>query len=416
MGSSDKGDATAPPELVDALEALLWLGAAMMGAGNTASGTRESMATMASKLGLDALSVSFSLDSIAATAQRSDRQETMVREIGLPGVNAWRLRELEQLVESTAPGCPPRTIKTKLAEIEALPPLFSNIQIVVAVSLASAAFAFLNGCPILEIVAAGIGGGTGQWARSYLSRRKLNQYGVAAICAIVAAGVYVLTATVASRAGFRFTGHPAGFISSVLFLVPGFPLVAALLDLLRHQTVAALSRLSYSVMLFLAATFGLSVIVGIVKVDLSLHSPLELAYPVKLLLRAVASFVGGFGFAVLFNNSIRTAFAVGILALAANELRLGLHDAGMMLAPASFFGALAAGILAPFAEGRLGVPRIAITVPTIIIMIPGVYAFEMIVFFNRGQMLDALQAMALCGFATGALAMGLAAARFFSSK
>jgi uncharacterized membrane protein YjjB (DUF3815 family) len=49
-------------------------------------------------------------------------------------------------------------------------------------------------------------------------------------------------------------------------------------------------------------------------------------------------------------------------------------------------------------------------------MIPGVYAFEMIVLFNRGQMLDALQASASCGFVVGALAMGLAMARFFSAR
>jgi uncharacterized membrane protein YjjB (DUF3815 family) len=49
-------------------------------------------------------------------------------------------------------------------------------------------------------------------------------------------------------------------------------------------------------------------------------------------------------------------------------------------------------------------------------MIPGIYAFEMIVWFNRGQMLDALQASASCFFVIGALAMGLAASRFFNPR
>jgi len=66
------------------------------------------------------------------------------------------------------------------------------------------------------------------------------------------------------------------------------------------------------------------------------------------------------------------------------------------------------------AAGGFDVPRMAMTVPPIVIMIPGLYAFEMIVLFNRGQMLDALQASASCGFIVGALAMGLATARFFS--
>jgi uncharacterized membrane protein YjjB (DUF3815 family) len=51
-----------------------------------------------------------------------------------------------------------------------------------------------------------------------------------------------------------------------------------------------------------------------------------------------------------------------------------------------------------------------------VIMMPGIYAFEMIVLFNRGQMLEALQASASCFFVIGALAMGLAVARLFSPR
>ena len=84
--------------------------------------------------------------------------------------------------------------------------------------------------------------------------------------------MYVSIAGLSGRAGWGTADHPAGFMSSVLFLVPGFPLVAALLDLLEHQTVAAFSRFAYGIMMFLAATFGLSIIVGIVR-DRSLAAP-----------------------------------------------------------------------------------------------------------------------------------------------
>jgi uncharacterized membrane protein YjjB (DUF3815 family) len=86
---------------------------------------------------------------------------------------------------------------------------------------------------------------------------------------------------------------------------------------------------------------------------------------------------------------------------------------GMMLAPAAFLAALLIGLVAPGVDERFNVPRLAMTVAPIIIMIPGVYVFEMIVLFNRGQMQQALQASAVCGFAIGGLAMGLATARFF---
>jgi uncharacterized membrane protein YjjB (DUF3815 family) len=288
------------------------------------------------------------------------------------------------------------------------------LQIAAAIAVASAGFAFLNGAAVFEMIAAGIGGGVGQGVRALLSRRQLNHYAVAALSALVASGAYVLAATLAARVGLGSADHPAGFISSVLFLVPGFPLIAALFDLLQYQTVAAVSRLAYGVMILLAVAFGLSIVIELAGVDLSPQPPLALAYPLKLSLRAVASFAAGCAFAMLFNNSARAVFAVGLSAMVANELRLVLYDAGMMLAPAAFFGALAVGLVALLVDRRFHIPRIAMTVPAIVIMVPGVYAFDMIVQFNRGQMLEALQASASCGFVIGALAMGLATARFFS--
>jgi uncharacterized membrane protein YjjB (DUF3815 family) len=89
---------------------------------------------------------------------------------------------------------------------------------------------------------------------------------------------------------------------------------------------------------------------------------------------------------------------------------------GMMPAPAAFIAALTIGFAALLADWRFEIPRIAVTVAPIVIMIPGIYAFEMIVLFNHGQMLEALQAFSICGFVIGALAAGLATARFFSPQ
>jgi uncharacterized membrane protein YjjB (DUF3815 family) len=167
-------------------------------------------------------------------------------------------------------------------------------------------------------------------------------------------------------------------------------------------------------MILLAVASGLSLVIEFAGIDLLRQPPLELAYPLKLVLRAVASFVAACAFAMLFNSSPRTVLAVGLLASGSNGLRVALNDGGMMLAPAAFFSALAIGLVALQADQRFNVPRMAMIVAPIVIMMPGVYAYEMIVLFNRGQMLDALQASAACGFIIGALAMGLATARFFS--
>jgi uncharacterized membrane protein YjjP (DUF1212 family) len=360
--------------------------------------------------------VALTFDSVIASVRRAGERITMAREIGLPGVNAWRIGELEQLAQKAELGTNAQKTAADLARIESAPPLYTRTQIAAAVGAASGAFAFLNGCGATEIWVAAVSSALGQSARSQLARRHFNQYGATALSAVVGGRDVCRDRRTERPRRMGTADHPAGFMSSVLFLVPGFPLVAALLDLLEHQTVAAFSRFAYGIMMFLAATFGLSIIVGIVRIDLSPHPAVELGYWLTLLLKGVASFVGGYGFALLFNSSARAALAVGLLALAANEFRLILVDAGMALAPATFFGALAIGLAALLLDRRLNVPRITITVPSIIIMVPGVYAFETIVFFNRGQMLEALQTLAACSFVIGAMAMGLATPRFFSKS
>jgi uncharacterized membrane protein YjjP (DUF1212 family) len=411
-----KQDGAVSAALSDAADVLLRFAASMLRAGNTATRTREWIEVIAQKIGFDAVSVSLSLDSVTASVRRSGERATTMREIGPPGINASRIADLEQLAKTLAPGSAPDDIAVKLAEIESTKPLYSRAQIAAAVGVASGAFAFLNGAAAPEMIATAIGGGIGQWFRAWLSHRRLNQFGAAALSAASASGIFVLAAALAGQAGFEFAHYPAGFIASVLFLIPGFPLIAGLFDLLQHQTVAAVSRLAYGVMILLAVALGLSIVIAVGNVDITRQPSLELAYPLKLLLRAIASFVAACAFAMLFNTSARSVLAAGLLALVANDLRLVLIDMGMMLAPAAFFAALLIGLVALVVDERFNVPRLAMTVAPIVIMIPGIYVFETLVLFNRGQMLEALQASAVCSFVIGALAMGLATARFFRPR
>lgn len=400
----------------DAFEILVWFGVLMWRAGNTANRTREWMEVMARTLGFDAMAVGLSLENITVSTRRSDERITAMRGIGSPVLNVRGIGELEDIARTAKPGVAISTIEERLAKVEASPPLYSRAQLAGAVALASGAFAFLNGAGAIEMIATAIAGGAGQWSRSFLAHRRINQYGVAAVTAIIASGTYVLIKTLAELLGFELAYDPIGLMASVLFLVPGFPLIGALFDLLQVQTVAAMSRLANGVMILLAVALGLSIVIALTGVDPSRPDPIEIAYPVKLALRAAASFVAGCAFSLLFNTPPRMALAAGLSALVANSLRLFLNDNGLMLAPAAFFSAFVIGLVSLVSDRQLNVPRIAMTVAPIVIMIPGLYAFDVIVLFNQGQALEALQAAARCGFIVGALAMGLSTARFFSPE
>jgi uncharacterized membrane protein YjjP (DUF1212 family) len=382
----------------------------MLRAGGTAVRTDELMQAMARKLNLDPQSIKLTPENVAICFRHAGEFVTVMRDIAPPAINAGRIGELERLAGSkqlVAPG----EIARRLADIESAPPHNSEATIAACVGFASGAFAFLNGAAAPEMIAAAIGGGTGQWTRSWLSRRQLNHFGVAALSGMVALSIFALAAALANLAGVRFSHYQAGFISTVLFLIPGFPLIVGLFDLVQHQTAAALSRMAYGALLLLAVASGLSIVIAIADIGLSRQPPLELSYPLKLALRAIASLIAGSAFAMLFNTTSRTFFLAGVVAMIANSMRLIAIDMGMLPAPAAFLAALFVGFIALFLNRRFDVQLVAITAAPIVIMIPGLYAFETIALFNRGQILEALQAFGACIFGVSALAMGLCAAR-----
>jgi uncharacterized membrane protein YjjP (DUF1212 family) len=391
-------------------------GLMMLSAGEAAFRVRQALTAMASAMKFDTLFVNLTFSSIIAVAHRGREQSTIVRGMAPPGIDAWRIGALEQMALTIRSRDTADAVAAGLAHIEAARPCYSVPSVALVVGGACGAFAFLNGGDAFEITAAAFGGGIGQWLRSKLSGHALNQYAITAGCALVASGIYCALAAVGSQVGLVFLRHTSGFISSVLFLVPGFPLVTALLEFLEYETQAALARFAHAIMIILAASFGLAITAALAGFELTSQQPLELTLATKLLLRGLASFSGACAFAMLYNSSPRAVLAIGALALAGNELRLGLVDAGITLAPAAFAGALVVGLGASMLQALVNEPRIAIAVPGIIIMMPGSYALQTCMLFRDGRIVDALAIGALAAFVIGGIGAGLAVARVLSGS
>jgi uncharacterized membrane protein YjjP (DUF1212 family) len=402
--------------LTQSLDVLLRFGALMLRSGDTAFRVSDAMGVLAKALGIEQLAVHMTIGSITATARAGLETVTLTREVAPLGVDASRIGELDRLARTSKPGLTPQALAAQLDVIEAAPPLHSLLPIALSMAVASACFSYLNGGDLLATGAAAVGGGLGQTARTLLSRKGFNQYAMTALCAVLASGVYCLIVLGFGVRSFALA-HAVGFISSVLFLVPGFPLVAALLDMVQHQMTAGIARLFYAVLLTLAAAAGLSMVAALAGLSPAPPGPAGLGIePMALLWRAIACFAGGCGYGILFNNPLRTVMVVALLTVVGNEIRLALHDLGFGLPSATFFGALAVGLGASLVREPLHVPRIALTVPSIIMMVPGLYAFQTIVFLNQGKVTDAIAAGAVCCFAVGAMAMGLIAARFITER
>ena len=113
--------------------------------------------------------------------------------------------------------------------------------------------------------------------------------------------------------------------------------------------------------------------------ELSLHPA------VLLILRLIMSFIGVFGFSIMFNSPVTIAASAAGIGAIANTLRLELVSLiSLNAAVAAFLGALTAGLLASLLMKRLGYPRISVTVPSIVIMVPGLYLYRAV--YSMGEM------------------------------
>ena len=171
----------------------------------------------------------------------------------------------------------------------------------------------------------------------------------------------------------------------MLFIIPGFPFITSGIDLAKLDMRSGLERLAYAMIIILVATLTAWIMALILHLKPSDFPPLSLALWQHILFRLLASFCGVFGFSVMFNSPKELSATAGIIGAIANTLRLELVDlASLPPAAAAFIGALTAGILASVLKSKIGYPRISLTVPSIVIMVPGLYLYRAI--YNLGVM------------------------------
>ena len=406
----------ADSSLEEDLRVVLRLGLLLLRSGTTNFRVTQTMNRLAAKLRIETLETHVTLNGVIATAERAGRVATLVRENVLIGVNADRLAVLRRLTAEIEVGANSAAIDARLDEVERLAPLHALPVTAIAVGFACGGFASLNGGDFTTCCMAGASAAVGQALRTVLLRWRLNQLIVTAVCAAVAAALYWAIARNPWWASQGRLDDAAGFISSVLFVIPGFPLVTALLDLIRLHFSSGLTRIGYVFMLLLAGSAGLGLVSGLAGLTPIAPAATGGAPASATLVHALASFAGGAGFSVLYNSKWRVALTVGALAVVGNLARLGLHDEGISLAAATCMGALVVGLAATWIGPRVEQPRIALTVPGVIVMIPGLPVYDTMTRFTHGDVIAALATGVQAAFIIGAMAMGLALARILTDS
>lgn len=394
-------------------------GLMLLSCGTGAWRVRSSMNTIAEALGL-ICSADIGLTSIEYTCFDGRHAFTQTLTLITTGVNTSKLNRLENFTAEFTEKCSHLSgeeIHRQLDQIEQVHGLYSPLMLGLAAALACGAFTFLLGGGWVEMMLAFFGAGIGNAIRCKLGKHHLTLFPCITVSVASACLVYAGCLKLAEALFAVNTQHEAGYICSMLFIIPGFPFITSGIDMAKLDMRSGLERMGYSVMIVLVAALAawlMALILHLTPVD---FLSLDLGTAEKIVFRLIASFCGVFGFSIMFNSPPALAAAAAGIGAVCNTFRLELVDlAAFPPAAAAFCGALAAGLLASLYKKHAGFPRIAITVPSIVIMVPGLYLYRAI--YNLGVMNLTVSAswFASAALIIAALPMGLIFARVMTDR
>ena len=395
-------------------QAALRLGVLQFAAGSSAYRVIRAVKRCARSLGFDRADIVVGFNSLSCTFYYGEDFRTVVSAVPLPGVNASRIEAIETLTHVTLHR---HTTAARVnAELDAIEmirsPRWGVATSSLAAGVACGGFAVLNHFTLLSAAVVVVAAAIGQSLRVTLAHARLNQLGVVALSGIVASSLYLLLAHMVSAFA---PIQSSGFVASILFLVPGFPLFTALLDLARFDFAAGIPRLFYALEVVVAMMLSVATVGMIFGAERPLlgGAPDD---PAFLAAATVASFLSVSGFALIFNSSRRMVLTAATVGCAANLVHLLLVSTGMETFLASFLAALFVGVAGVGASRRVRVPRVTVTIPATIVLLPGARMYAAVHALVQGDIYYTIAIMAEVSLILLFLMAGLGMARILTDR
>ncbi|WNM28596.1 threonine/serine exporter family protein [Demequina capsici] len=393
--------------------AIMRTGLMMLEAGTASYRVKQAMQAVASSLGVEQVQEQVTLTEITLTSRVGHRFRTEVAELRKAGVNADRIAAMDRFRRELPATSTPGDIHRSLDAIERTPARYSPLFNAAAAGAACAGFAALNHAHVIEIVTVFVAAGAGQYLRRLLAHKGFNAFGTTMIAAFLATSLYLGVLGLIGLVGPGLEVHASGYISSVLFLLPGFALITGTLDMAKLDFSAGLSRVAYGTMIVLGAAVAVWAVSLMSSLDTSQREA-TLPLVVQVLIWAVASFVGVLGFALMFNSPWSMALNAAWIGMVAYAIRNLLVHSGMAIQMGTAVACILIGILAAvFSRGGRW-PVITLQVPAALVQIPGVPAHEAIVALNEARYIDAVSGILQVVLAGIAILVGLVIAKLIT--
>ncbi len=395
------------------------VGLMMLSVGTGAWRVRASMNKIARALKV-VCNADIGLLSIEYTCVENGDTYTNAVSLSTTGINTDKLNALEEFADGFAERADRYSvlqfhrILDKFAE---MPANYKAWNLALASALACCGFTFLLGGGIVEMIFAFLGAGVGQFVRKKLIERHITLLGNVTAAVAAACCSYVVLIKLAENFLGVSAVHQAGYICSMLFIIPGFPLITGGIDLAKLDLRSGLERITYALLIITMATLTGWLTAYLFNFSPSEFQELDIDPVLKVFFRLVTSFCGVYGFSFLYNSKRKMAFTAGLIGMIANTLRLELIDyTNIPVAAAAFIGAMSAGLMASAMKAKIGYPRITLTVPSIVIMVPGMFMYKGIYYIGLNDISTGGLWLSKAFLIVAALPLGLIFARIFTDN
>lgn len=410
-------------QLVIKSDLVLRVGKICLAAGTGSYRIKQSMRHVATMLGIEN-QTHVTLTEINATCRSGQLFKTEVITIQSVGINTSKIQQIENLLITLQQKHHKmqdseliRYLDHALYQIEKQPPLYSLHQTALFAAIACTSFTFLIGGGLIEMLGVFIASGLGQTIRSQLLKRNLNQFVVTMLAAAGASCLYLLFINICHYFLQINIEHAAGYIASMLFLIPGFPLITGILDMAKLDFSSGIQRVIYAITVIFCATFAAWVVAAGMHITPAPMLTPEIFPVYTFIFRLIASFFGVLGFSLLFNSPLKTALCAAFIGMVANTIRLEMIDfTNIPIQAAALIAAFFVGISAFYFSNRKHCPRIALSVPAVCIMVPGIYMFRAMYFLQQNNIINSINWGAQAMLIVLALPMGLVLARVCTDK
>ena len=262
-------------------------------------------------------------------------------------------------------------LKKFLDEIAAQPKIYPHWQIILAVGIACGGFCCLFGGDFIEIICTAISAMAGKFAQIKLLKHKVNEFLAITFAAFIAT----------TFAYFSQVSSAMPMIACSLFLIPGVPIVNAVIDMMNKFFLKAMTELFRAFMIILSMTSGIILSAEIFfQLDNTTFLDfilLETTPDANIFILAAAAAICSIGFAIPLNMPKKFLYIAGILG-ASTVFTRNFLNLSVEMSPeySTFIAAFLVGCFSIIISEKLNLVSSILVVTPLLPMIPGVLTYR----------------------------------------